>query len=341
MIYVSPYFAVRSFISFPENFAILFYLLAIWAFEKYRSTEKAAFIYITGFSFVSSAYIHAKSIPFFSFIFIAYFTYFLVERNINAIKHLIISFAISAIFVLPILIETFLSVSVLQNNINFQTNETLAARYTPPTFSSYENHIGTLLFVSSIFGLIYIVKKHRRNHLPIIILFTLSFTLSLGMHLNIFVPTDRMQAYLFLPIIMIVGVFLKFVYASIKNTTTKNFLIAISVILAVLNVLRISPWFAFWHGEIEISQTMNEILNNDNEALVSIEKDVNMLVYLIDKPKQVCINGTYYRFIPSENQQKIRNCASSKYILSKSDIPPDEYLLFVNAKEYFIYSRSP
>ena len=126
-----------------------------------------------------------------------------------------------------------------------------------------------------------------------------------------------------------------------ESSKSKNFLIAISVILAVLNVLRISPWFAFCHGEIEISQTMNEILNNDNEALVSIEKDVNMLVYLIDKPKQVCINGTYYRFIPSENQQKIRNCASSKYILSKSDIPPDEYLLFVNAKEYFIYSRSP
>jgi len=341
IIYASPYFAVRSYLSFPENFAILFYLLALWAFEKYRATKNASFLSIPSFSFVAAAYIHSKSIPFFSFIIVAYLTYFLIEKKYKEIKHIIISFAVSIVFMLPILYDTFLSVSILQNNINFLTEDTLAARYLPPTFSSYENYLSTLLLVLSIYGLFYIIKNHGKRYLPILILFLLTFILSLGMHLNIFVPADRMQAYLFLPIIMVVGVYLKHVYQSIESPLGKNFLITATVILALLNVQNISPWFPFWHGEIEISQTINELLEIDEEALVSIGDEEKMLLYLIDKPKQVCINGTFYRFKRSGFQQSIHNCESSKYILSKSDTPPNDYRLFSQENDYFLYAISP
>jgi len=345
LIFSSYYFVWRSYISFPENLVIIFFLLEIWAFEKYRKSDKVVFLYFVGLSLVGTIFIHPKSIYIAGAIIAAYLAYFIIAKDIKTIKSILILVLVSSLISFPILMETIsIFIDTFVYNIGFASSQGLVSKgnpqYIPPTFLSYQRYLGEAIIIITILGLVYLIRRDIRRNLPLLLIFSFTFLLSLGTHLQIYVPTDRMQAYLFLPLIAIAALSLKHLFAEMLGSYAIMISIASLVVLSVFNVSEVRPWFAHWHGEIGITKAINELLDADNQALIFVDEASWKAFYLLEHPGNICINEDENHDFVVENSTRLADCQAPEFYLSKTEIPPDGYSFLIQENEYYLFQKN-
>ena len=191
-----------------------------------------------------------------------------------------------------------------------------AVQYSPPSFGTYLYFIGPLFVVLSIFGAILILTKDERENLPILILLIISLIFSLGSFLHIYIPTDRLQAYLFIPVLITSMVSIKYFFNNLSKSFKILFVFLI-FLFSFITLVNTSPWFALWHGEIEAGDYLN--LNYKPGELYYLDEGVQIEFLRFEYPLSVT-----------------RDVTKAKYVITKDTIGFESYRLIRQFKEYYL-----
>lgn len=302
LIFTSYYFVWRSYLTFPENLAIIFFLFSIWALENYKLKDKKIYLVFLIFVIISIAYVHPISLIFLCLILASYLLFFLINKNYRQIKVILWFILASLIFIAPIVNYLFaLLKDRIFGNIGSESAygsiaETMV-QYTPPAPSTYIYYSGLIMILLSILGVIYLFKKDIKNNLPVIFILTFSFILSLGSWLHIYVPTDRMQAYLFIPLVIVSSIYLKNLLLK-KPKYVTCIIIFLIIIFSVFNVISIPPWFALWHGESEMGNYLNQ--NYNLSKLYSFD-GLEVPLLRFEHPESITENKSISDYIITKN----------------------------------------
>jgi hypothetical protein len=345
LIYSSDYFVWRSYITFPENLAVLFHLLSLWSLENHRRTGKSVFLVTVAISLSAVLFVHPKSLFFSGFIVTAYVVPFLIAGKFKAARDILTSIGAVVILALPVLVEILkILASTVTDNFGDTSSYGAIARalptYLPPTYASYEGFIGPLILLFTFLGIVRLVGRGLMHHLHILLLLAFSILLSLGTYFKLYVPTDRMQAYLFIPLILVASISLESLFRETESLLARRAIVTAVVVLSVFNVVHTDPWFGLRHGEIEIADRINQLLVGDSQShLVSIEANIGLIAPLLADPDRVCIEPGDLDFVLGDNPQSLADCDHAQYRVTENREPPEGYSLLVGAKDYYLFQR--
>lgn len=344
LLFTSHYFVWRSFITFPENLAILFHLSSIWSLENYRQNRSTSYLVSLGVSLVGVLYAHPPSFYFSLLILAAYAIAFGEAKDWKAIRALAGTGLIVALASLPIWGATLtLLKAVISNNVgqgsSFGSTVIEDVRYQPPTLYSYIGSAGGATIVFAILGFVSALKSDYKKHLPAILLFVFSFGLSLGPLLHVYVPTDRMQAYFFVPVIIMAALFIESYFQHYSGRLEAFILSTLLLVLAVAAIRNSPPWFAYWHGEIEISNELNRVLAHDDRNLVIFTEGTRHVAELLDYPQQVCFVEDTHRFDLSQDATAQLECDHARYLVATGETSLGEAQNVLLLGDFYLVDR--
>jgi len=344
LLFTSPYFIFRSYMTFPENIAVLFFLGLILGFEKYRNSNKAIFLILVVVSLVGGAYFHPKSLYISGFIVAGYLLYFIVNVEFRKVEYTLLSIIVSLFITLPIFpnLTSTVSAVVIDNvgdNSIWGSFIQGDSRYLPPGVNDYIQFIGYPVIILSMLGIIRCVRDGIRRNIHLLFMLACTFTLSLGTHLHIYMPTDRMQAYLYIPLVLIASVYLTS-YIKRANHISQFFLLILITMFALSTTIDNKPWFALWHGEIPMSEQINILMAENPDAILEIDGDAIFMSVLMQYPDRICVpyvlEFPWYR---PPQKDSIPDCSTADYHLARSNEPITGYRILANYDAYFLFTR--
>ena len=241
-------------------------------------------------SIIAVSYFHPATLIYLSLIIFSYISHYIINNQYNALKQVLVHSLLSILFIIPNITNIFqkLIETIFKNVGDFSPYGQIAkemVQYTPPGLFDYIGYIGSLLLVLLVFSLISIMFQLKK-HSQLLILFITSLLMSFGTWFHIYVPTNRMQAYLFLPLVLLVSIYLSENIFSNKDRYVL-YILSMVIILSVFSVLKISPWFALWHGETEIGNYLNNNYVAGN--LYFFERDLIIEHFNYNYPSSIVI----------------------------------------------------
>lgn len=274
----SRYVFFRAIITFPENLVIPFHILVFYEVVKSIRDKKiqiALPIFIA-----SSLTIHYPS-AIILVILLLPLAYFVVKDFIKKAQNRKKLFIQVLIFLILLLI---LSSPVLSsflkryqkytvNNIGESAIESIAQqnndRYNPISWSTFTKNIGTIALLLALISVPLLFYPPQREKTVLLIWLVVTFILTRGSQVSLFVPTGRMIIYFLIPIIFLSGYGLKKLFYLRQLKLVFSFLFLLLIINFVATINGIHGWVAISDSEIDQSKWLNNNIDNTTVLLVS------------------------------------------------------------------------
>lgn len=260
------YFWYRSYITFTENFIILFHLIILYYSILFLKSNKWKYLLLSTFFTSISLYFHYPSaiIPFciyFSTIVIFLFNSFNKKNIYLVIKNLILFFILSSNSLLWVIKEYIWQVkyNVWETSWYWALN-----RFIPPNLDTYQNYQSEIIILFAFFWFTVLLKKIKKYFyvfFPFFVLLLITFILSNWTRFYLNLPTDRMQSFFMIPVWVISVIW--FIYIIKKfNYIQKILLFFLIFVLSLNNVINSNWWFKIWRWEIPTWEYLIENYNN-------------------------------------------------------------------------------
>lgn len=346
LLFSSPQVIWRSTIYWPDNLANLFFIFALWILEKYRNEKNEQLLYLLAISFLGEIFTHPPSLYILGFIIIGYLAYFLIEKDLEALKKIAIAGLISLIISFPIvadIVEVVINKTLVNNlgdSSRFAPLAKIDIRYTPPDLTFFLSQSGPVLILLAAFGLIYCLYHNFKRSLPLVIFFSLTFLLSLSTYFDLYVPPDRIQAYLIIPLLLLSISFLDFFFSSQSSPILKILISTILVLISFANLHMMEPWIGYKNGETESATVINALMEEDPDTLVWIERNADLVIFLLEKPENICLPEHLWYFQISDSPVTNQECLSADYRLSDLPQPIHGYQLVDHFQYYYLFERT-
>lgn len=340
----SWYYSWRSHLMFPENSVLLYNILIIWSFKRLIDTRDKGYSALVAVCFVAVMYTHTRSLYYTAIIYAGFVLHMFVHYQWYNLRLIVLHHTVAIVFVFPILLE---NASILRQVVayNFGDQSTYGSivaespRYAPPDFDFYLRHMGYLLLPMGIASALIIIVAGIKEHLHVFTMLLLGFILSLGPRLQLYVPPDRMQAYLYIPITIGIVSAMTIIFDKSLNRVGQFFVISGFIAWSLINTYLTDPWFALWRGEFPASEHLNTLLADDPDAYVGLIDDTMRAFFLMDHPEQIClIDVTDQAFIANVETPQPDVCVEPEFYLSRAiDNHPPGYQLLQEHNQYYLF----
>lgn len=331
----SYYFMYRSWITFPENYVLIFHSLTLIITTKLLSAKKDSKNYLLfillGINTAATIYFHRPSfivtgVMNATFIFIYLY---LNKFNKNSFKIIIFYILFTILISLPVL-GGLLSEYKNQISWNVGSNSSYSSvaknlpLYKKPTVDTFIFYSSILLLTFFISGLVLLLKNISTTNIQLLIYVFFTFFLSISTYFNIYLPTDRMQGFFMIPLILVSFIGLNYHVATYlkKSKILISILIVTFFYIAIINISSSYGWYALSKGEINVSKYINNLINKTSDKIY-IDQNINLTLLRISNPKNITT--------------KIKN---AKYIITNKTIHNvGSYILEKNFGDYEIYKK--
>ena len=277
----APYIFLRSLISYPENLVLPFHILIFGSIVK-GLREKRADPALP--LFISAAlYIHYRSLVIPAVLLILY----VVFRK--SIKHALAVAATTAVLSAPIL---FSAVDQYMKYLNVNVGP--GARWKPfatgtsyivPTLNYYIAQLGVLLILFTLLGLFFLLRRMDGPKFILLVWLVFAFILTRGKEVGLFIPTDRMLAYLCVPAALVSALFLKEALEaatlSSRARTALVCLVALSLVFFLaVNLPAVQGWVGIGRDQRNAAAWLNE---NVEDSAVMVPFRVDLVTIGVNK----------------------------------------------------------
>ena len=200
MLFLSaPYIFYRSLIGYPENLVLPFHILifnSIVHTLREEHGDRALPLYIS-----AALYVHYRSLVVPALI-LASFALFLLLRK--RFRYLLALIAGTAALAAPIIRSAFEQYrSYLSGNVGtdaaWKPFTVGNPNYNVPSLDYYLSQLGVLLVLLSLVGAFVLLRRMNQENFILLMWLGFAFLLSRGKQVGLYVPTDRMMAYLCVP----------------------------------------------------------------------------------------------------------------------------------------------
>lgn len=282
----SPYIIYRSFITFPENLVMPFHILIFYSLIKSLREKKAD--HILPVLIAASLYIHYRSIIVPAVLVLVFLLFW---RRIRYTVGLLASMAILAAPILVSAVEQY--VAYLQVNVGpsaaWKPYTVADPSYTVPTLSGYQSQLGALLLLFSLLGIPFLIRKINAQKFLLLVWLVFTFALTRGKAIGLYVPPDRMLAYLCMPAALTAAVFFKEIVGLEVLTSRARyvFVAAVTVVLIFflfVNLPSVHGWVGVGADELNTSEWLNDNVSQD---AVILPFDLDLITIGLESYKNV------------------------------------------------------
>lgn len=345
LVSTSSYFVWRTYILFPENLAILFHMLLLWSSERVRREGRAGDLALVALAWGSIFFIHPRSIFYSGFIVGAYG----ISLWLNNPRPVLLKYGVAllsgTLFAFPVvwdyaadLVRT-ITVNVGQNS-SFGSVAAGTARYQPAGLQEFVDYVGAPMLFGATIGIIHLLRSSPRKSIHLLLFFAASFGLALGPLFQIYVPTDRMQAYFYLPVIVLAATGYYFLVWTRSPRWLQAFLVTGLLSISVLTAAESRPWFALGSGQIEMADFINSRLANEPDALLLYDTPIPTLWPLLRHPTQICIATVYKsNFSHSDDPDQIAKCSRTEYVVTSIQRPHLYLIKSIGVFSFYAYEE--
>jgi hypothetical protein len=260
----APYIFLRSLITYPENLVLPFHILIFGSIVRglrEKRLEPALPLYIS-----AALYIHYRSliIPV-----VLIFLYVVFRKSIKNALAVAVSTAV-------------LSAPILYSAVNqyikyFNVNVGPGARWKPfatgasyvvPTLDYYLAQLGVLLILFTLLGLFFLLRRMDSAKFILLVWLVFAFILTRGKEVGLYIPTDRMLAYLCIPAALVSALFIKEMFeaaaVSPRTRTALACIVALSLVfILAVNLPAVQGWVGIGAEQREAAAWLNENVGDD------------------------------------------------------------------------------
>lgn len=290
----SSYFIWRSYIVFPENVSLILNLILILFFELFLKQKKVKDKLFCSF-FISiiislSAYTHPVAFYYTMIIYFSYLTSFILKKTNLNYMFLIGVFLLILIFPILTNLSNKLILTLFGNLGTSSSYGSIAAsmpQYTPPKLSAYFYYLGIPSLLIGFVGFLILIKI--KNY-PYIILYLISFGLTLTNYFKLFLPTDRMMGYFLFASSITSYYGFCLIIKLINKKKHIYYLIFINLFLIFLiNYYKVEPWVALTESEIKLYYFFKNNTGYIKNKKIYFE-DIKYQYYDFLKPDNIVLN---------------------------------------------------
>jgi len=341
VVFTSPFFVFRSPLVIPENIALLFFLLMIWGFEKYKQTGRVVFMLVVILSILGNALYQPTSILISSIIVIGYTIVFLFSEDPRKIEVTFFSVLISLILLLP-MFGTLLA--IVSNTMTGFGDNAVWEQYRQsntlvPTVTTYFELIGYPVTIFAVLGVIAIVRRAWRRYLHLLVMLGCMILLMLNISPTLEIDPGRMQAYLYIVLVLIAAVYISQLFTR-TSRLVRMMLIAVLVAFGIATMLKNPPWQRLSPEELEIAQLVNQALDDNPDEIVYVETEAMSLATLVRHPDQLCAywDPIYQLYIPPATED-IPDCTVADYRIARTGRTLPDYRIVQQTDTLSLYQR--
>ncbi len=343
MIFSSPFFIFRSHMLLPHNVAVLFFLLMIWGFEKYRHSGRLLFLLAVMLSLLGNVFYDPTSIIVSGIIVVSYSVLFLINGNIRKVEFTYLSILICVILLIP-WFGTL--ISIVLSTFNSFGDNSIWAQY-PRQIASTEYSIINTFFeiigypvtIFSFLGIIVIVRQGMRRYIHLLVMLGLMLLLTVNVSPSISLSPRRMQDFLYIPLLLIAAVYVAILFTR-TGRLVRMALISILIAFGMATMIDTPPWLQVEDGALEVAEKVNELLDADADAIVYVEADAMFTTMLLRSPEQICAYwDPVFQWYRQPLSGTVPDCTQADYRISRSDRLLQQYALIEQIDTFFIYER--
>ena len=345
LVYTSPYFVFRSHLFVPENVVVLFFLLMIWGFEKYRKTGRVLFLLVVMLSVLGNVFYDPTSVFISGIIIVSYTVVFLANGDLRKVEFTYFGILFAVIMLIPMFSSL---ISIAQANFNRFGDNSMWLLYSRGTdvlpelnVNIYFELIGYPVAIFSILGIATIVRHHLRHyvHLLMMLLFMLLFTINLSPQIRL--SPLRMQDYLYIPLLLISAVYVSVLFRR-TGRLVRMALVSILITFGIATMIENPPWLRVDRGAFEVANTANELLEANSDAIVYVEADAMFTTMLIRHPEQICAYwDPVFQWYRQPDADDVPDCLLADYRISSSEQALQQYQIIEQVDMYRLYARLP
>jgi hypothetical protein len=201
----APYIYLRSLITYPENLVLPFHILIFGCIVKGLREDKAPpalALYVS-----AALYIHYRSLVVPAVLLVLFILFK------KSIRYAIVLSAFIAVLSAPVLLYAINQYrSYLAINVGAGATWAPYATgpsYTAPALGYYQGQLGILLLLFTFLGIPFLLRKIDAVKFILLVWLVFTFVLTRGRAVGLYIPTDRMLAYLSVPASLVSALFLK------------------------------------------------------------------------------------------------------------------------------------
>ncbi len=341
LVYTSPYFVFQSPFLIPQNVVLLFFLLMIWGFEKYRETGRVIFMVIVSASLLANTIYEPTSIIFNGVILLGYTLSFLFNEDPRKIEVTFITILVTLILMIPMFGELL---DIVAKTLFLFGDNSLWGQYTAsenlkPTVNTFLELVGYPVSIFGILGTVAIILKSWKKHLHLLVMLACILLLMLNVSPRVELSPNRMQSYLYLLLLLISAV-----YVSILFTRTGRLirmgLISVLITFGIATMLTTPPWQRLNNGELQLAKRANQVLSENPESSIYIEADAMITTVLLAYPKQICTywDPVFQWYVPPAHGD-VPDCTQAQFRISMTGRNLPDYRIVRQSDVYSLYER--
>lgn len=327
----SQYFVHQSYILFPENVAVIFFLFLLWALERYRQSHHTPYLFGVFFALVGGLYVHPLSTFIAVLILIAYVIYFLVHLDWRSIEQTLLTLLFVCVVAFPIIIRTFSTVIafVTIQQPPVPTDAGFALRL----LLDYIVFIGLPFTLFLLPGLVYLGRWRWKANIHVLVFTIPTIFLAIGTYAQVFVPITQLRAYLLLPLVMVGSLYVKHLFKRMPQVGIFFVLIFVTA-FAVDTLVRVPETTSITAEERNLTRTINSYLAEFPDRYLILDSEDTDLIYLIEHPQQVC---AYENVTPKPDTDYV--CADPDLVIVHEDTTFAGYVLVSRYGDRYLLER--
>lgn len=345
MIFSSSFFVFRSHSLIPQNVTVLFFLLMIWGFEKYRQSGRLLFLLVVMLSLLGNVFYDPTSLVISAIIIVSYTVHFLINGDIRKVEFTYFSILICVILLIP-WFETLIRIVV--GSFSSFSDNTIWAQYPrrttsvmPSIINTYFELIGYPVSIFSLLGIVAILRQGVRRYVHLLVMLGLMLLLSVDLSPTISLSPWRMQDYLYIPLLLISAVYVAVLFTRTGRLVRMG-LISILVAFGMATMIDTPPWVQLERGAVQIVDRVNTLLDQDPDAIVYIESDAMFATMLLRSPDQICAYwDPIFQWYRQPLSETVPDCTVADYRIARSNRSLKQYQIIQQIDTYSLYERLP
>ena len=345
MVFSSSFFVFRSHSFVPQNVVVLFFLLMIWGFEKYRQSGRLLFLLVVMLSLLGNVFYDPTSLIISGIIIVSYSVHFLINGDIRKVEFTYFSILICVILLIPwfeMLVNSVTSSfsSFADNSIWAQYPRRTTAEI-PSIINTYFEIVGYPVSIFSLLGIVAILRLGIRRYVHLLVMLGLMLLLTVDLSPTIMLSPWRMQDYLYIPLLLISSVYVAVLFTRTGRLVRMG-LISILIAFGMATMIDTPPWRQLEGGANQIADRVNTLLAQDPTAIVYVESDAMFVTMLLRSPEQICAYwDPVFQWYRQPISGDIPDCTSADYRISRSNRSLKQYQIIQQMDTYSLYERLP
>lgn len=345
VIFSSPFFVFRSHVFIPQNVAVLFFLLMIWGFEKYRKFGRLVFLLVVMLSLLGNVFYDPTSLIVSGIIIISYTLHFLINGDIRKVEFTYFSILICVILLIPSF-ETL--IGVLQSTFNSFGDNSIWAQYIggtdaslPPLVNTYFELIGYPVTIFSLLGIVVILRQGIRRYIHLLVMLGLMLLFTVNLSPNLILSPGQMQDYIYIPLLLISAVYVSVLFTRTGRLVRMG-LISILIAFGMATMLDTPPWLQVDSGAFEVVDRVDALLDDNRDAIVYVEADAMFTAVLLNHPEQVCAYwDPVFQWYHQPTSGTVPDCTQATYRITHNNRSLRQYQIIQQIDSYSVYERLP